>query len=336
MGGSPPNCELTTSRRTRFLVGLFSLWALVLASCGREGGPGPDRSAPPTIAPRSSDVVRLGYANEPPTLDPLGVGGGSAATRDILRPVLPALFTVDASLKPKPELAAAWPKASEIDFDPFTVTVRLKDASWSDGRPITSKDVRFSWTKLRDGPTGYRYRFLRDVSTPSDRTVVLEFDRPVRRWWSLFSVDDMVLPAHAYDETWSEEGPTVSGGPFAVDEWTEGLQVKLVRNERFWGDAAPLAGIDVMFVPDDESRLQLLERGDLDVVFSEGDVNIGRRAKARDLEPKRGPLDGSGGASNAFGPTWWELDLDPGQLKKPVALAIVAGTHPTLAAEIFE
>ena len=249
--------------------------------------------------------------------------------------MLPSLFALDASLHPKPELVAAWPKAADITFDPFTVRLTLRRATWSDGKPITASDVRFSWERLRGGPTGYRYDALTDVKVIDARRLELRFDRVLRRWWSLFSIDDMVLPAHAYGDAWNR-APTVSGGPFVFEEWTAGLQVRMKRNERYWGAPAPLAGLDVVFVPDDETRFQLMERGELDAMFSEGESNLGRRARAHGYPPRTGALNGEAGATGAFGPTWWELDLEPARLTAPVARAVIEAVHPTLVAEILE
>ncbi len=301
---------------------------MIAASCNGD-------DAGPTPAPTpSADTLRLGYPSEPPTLDPLGVGGSSAATRDILRPVLPALFRLNDRLRPEPELAAAWPAEADVRLDPFTVTVRLREANWSDGRPITAEDVRFSWERLKGGPTGYRYRFLRDVVVVDQRTFKLHFDRRVRRWWSLFSLDDMVLPAHAYSDEWAER-PTVSGGPYSVREWTEGLKVSLVRNESYWGQKAVLAGIDVLFVPSDETRFQLMDRGELDAFVSDADINIGRRARARGYVPTDGALDGKKAATGAWGPSWWELDLRT-DVGTGVKSGIVEAVDPALIAEILE
>ncbi|MGH2759251.1 MAG: ABC transporter substrate-binding protein [Actinomycetota bacterium] len=298
------------------------------ASCNADNA-GPT----PTPAP-SDDVVRFGYPSEPPTLDPLANGGASAATRDILRPVLPALFRLDERLRPEPELVAAWPTESEFGREPFSVSLRLRRASWSDGKPITSTDVRFSFERLSQGPTGYRYRRLRDVEATGARSFTLHFDRPVRRWWSLFSLDDMVLPAHAYSTSWAER-PTVSGGPFAVAEWTQGLRIRLVRNDSYWGAKAVAARIDVLFVPDEETRFQLLDRRELDAFFSEGDINIGRRARARGYLRTDGPLDGAKTASGFWGPTWWELAV-ASDVGAGVAGALIEMVDPDLVAEILE
>jgi hypothetical protein len=282
----------------------------------------------------SGDVLRFGYPSEPPTLDPLATGGGSSSTRDILRPVLPALFRLNADLRPEPELVARWPRAADIALDPFSVTLRLRTAAWSDGRPIAAEDVRFSLEKLKAGPTGYRYRFLREIEVRGPRVLTMHFDRPVRRWWALFSLDDMVLPSHAYSPAWAQR-PTVSGGPYSVAEWTDGLRVRLVRNESYWGPKPVLAGIDVVFVPNDETRFQLLERGELDAFFSEGDVNIGRRSRARGYLRVNGALSGAKAASGVWGPTWWELDLKQ-DLGAGVTQAVVEATDPSLVAEILE
>lgn len=264
----------------------------------------------------------MGYPSEPPTLDPLVDGGAASTTRDILRPMLPALFSLDEDLKPVEELAA-WPQTDDITFDPFTVRLTLRDARWSDSRPVTGEDVAFSFDKLKQGPTGHRYEVLREVRVVSPQRIELEFKQIVRRWWALFSVDDMILPAHAYSSEW-DDGPTVTSGPMRFDGWTKGLEVRMRADTSHY--AAPkLGGVDVVFVPDDETRLELLERGELDLLFAEGEVNIGRRATARGFEPQ-----------GVFGPTWYELEIDAGDVGANVAAAIVEAIHPTLAAEIFE
>ncbi len=294
--------------------------------------------APPTPGPAPEGTIRVGYPTEPPTLDPVAVGGGSAATRDLLRPVLPALFRLGDDLRPEPELAAAWPVPEEITFDPFSVRLRLRTARWSDGTPITAEDVRFSWERLREGPTGARYRPLSDVEVAGPRELRLVFDRPVRRWWALFSVDDMVLPAHAYDEGWGTGGPTVAGGPFAFEGRVPGLSVRLRRNDAYWGEPAAAAAVEVVVVPDDETRLNLVERGELDVAFAEGEANWGYRAAVRGLEIVDGAVAAGGGTSGAWASGWWELAMHPDRVRErpAVAGALALAVERDLAAEILE
>lgn len=249
--------------------------------------------------------------------------------------MLPGLFALDAHLRPRPELAAGWPGKRDVTTNPFTVTLHLRRAVWSDHRAITSADVRFSWQMLRSGPNGYRYRYLTDVQTPGPRTVRLRFEHPLRRWWALFSLDDMVLPAHAYSAAW-RDGPTVSGGPFVFAGWTRGLKISLRRNPAYFGEKAHVSSIDVEFVPEDETRLKLLQRGELDAFFSPGDANMGRRAAAFGFPRAAEALDGGPATSGAWASAWWELDVDPARTGSEVAAAIGEAVDPALAAEIFE
>ncbi|HVL81172.1 MAG TPA: ABC transporter substrate-binding protein, partial [Actinomycetota bacterium] len=269
------------------------------------------------------------------TLDPIAPSGGSHATRDILRPVLPALFALDAELRPQPELAAAWPGPDDIRLDPLSVDLELREAAWSDGTPITAADVRFSWERLREGPTGARYRPLRDVEVTGPRTLTLRFDRRVRRWWSLFSIDDMVLPAHAYGPGW-ENGPTVSAGPFSFEGWERGLSVRLRRNDAHWGTKASAEAIDVTFVEDDETRIVLTERSELDVAWFEGDSNVGARAAARGFEPTDGPALGGRVVAGAWAPAWWELSWDPDRVPRELARGLSAAVDRKLTPELLE
>lgn len=314
--------------------------ALVLAVAIAAGGCTTKRTVAPTprpVGPAPEGTVRFGYPVEPPTLNPVSVAGASAATRDVLRPLLPALFRLDETLTPQPDLAAAWPSAREITLDPFTVDIRLRTATWSDGAPITAADVRFSWERLRDGPTGERYRFLTNVRVASPRRLQLVFDRPVRRWWALFSIDDMVLPAHAFGDgtAWDRTVP-VSGGAFVMEGWTEGLAIRLRRRDDYWGSPAGVAAIEIVFVGDDEFRLELTGRGELDAFFAQGEGNIGARAGARGWPVVDGALDGAAGTSGAWGPAWLELQLARDRIPEPVAKAIGTALDRTLAVELFD
>jgi len=313
----------------RIRIVVVALW-LLAAACPSSEPARPDPSPPAGPAP--AGTIRFGYPAEPPTLDPIAQGGASAATRDLLRPILPSLFALDSGLRPVGDLAESWAVSEDA------VRITLRDAAWSDGTPVSASDVRFSWEHLRDGPTGLRYRPLRDVDVIGPKEFRLVFDEPVRRWWSLFSIDDFVLPAHAYDTDW-RNGPTVGAGPFVFDGWTRGLSVRLVRNDAYSGEPAGAEAIEVLFVPDDETRLQLLERGELDVVYAAGEANFGARAQARGFEPTTGEADGGPALSGSWGPTWWELDLNAAKLGDAagsVARAVATGLDRTLVAELLE
>jgi ABC-type transport system substrate-binding protein len=72
--------------------------------------------------------------------------------------------------------------------DDFTqLTIKLnKDAAWSDGEPLTSKDVLFTFNgQLTNDKLPYHSsfdQFVKDMSAPDDQTVIVNFKMPAPRF----------------------------------------------------------------------------------------------------------------------------------------------------------
>lgn len=259
--------------------GIAALLTLVLfgSACtdGERPGPGPvpDEDRPP---PRG--VVRMGYPEEPPSLDPRRATAPAAT--DILRAVLPSFFLVTPALKYRPYLLAGEPRVA-VEGDRMVVTFRIREeASWTDGRPITVNDVAFTSRTMSDANVPHTLRFgfdrvvrVEEISPNSGRLVL---SPPFAAWRDLFSAGRFVLPAHARDEDWSE-GPPVAGGPFRIRRWTRGRAVELAANRDFFGPSPLLEGIEVTFVPDATTAVQLLRTGLLDAVAPMLGISWSRR-----------------------------------------------------------
>jgi peptide/nickel transport system substrate-binding protein len=108
-----------------------------------------------------------------------------------------------------------------------TVTITLKPYAWSDGKPVTSRDVEFWIDMLRYNPTGYGPyvpgTFPDDVQSadyPNATTVVLHLNQAYNpTWftnWALALITPM--PQHAWDKT------SASGAVGNYDETKSGAQ----------------------------------------------------------------------------------------------------------------
>ena len=71
------------------------------------------------------------------------------------------------------------------DFTQLTIKLN-KDAAWSDGEPLTSKDVVFTFLgQLNNDKLPYHssfQQFVKDVSAPDDQTVIVNFSIPAPRF----------------------------------------------------------------------------------------------------------------------------------------------------------
>src|ERR687894_365423 len=143
-------------------------------------------------------------------------------------------------LSPTPGIAESW----EVSPDKKTVTFKLVEgAEWSDGEPITSRDVKYSLDVLGGEGlifSGYTSN-VTEIETPDDQTVVIHTSQPDARIVGGLFV--YIIPEHVYGRTpvkeltrsFQPELPLVGSGPFIVTEFRRGRIVRMERNPRFSG-----------------------------------------------------------------------------------------------------
>lgn len=269
----PPRSGSARSRR--LAAAALALPALLTACPADDPEPSPERRS-------SAAAVRVAYPDEPPTLNP--VTDPSPAARDLLRPLLPSFFRITPDLRYEPSLLSAEPEVVPAG-DHTEVRFRIRgDAAWSDGTPVTVEDVVFTWRVMTDpdvdawDPTGFDRLVDVVADEPKAGRLVLEGRWP--GWRDLFAAGRFVLPAHLgrLDAAggW-DRGPPVSSGPYRLEGWTPGHSITMVADPGYWGLQPAVERLEVLFVPDPTTALQLLQRGEVDVVAPMAGVSWRRR-----------------------------------------------------------
>lgn len=127
----------------------------------------------------------------------------------------------------------------------FTFSI-VRNATWSDGTPLTARDVAFTFNYYRDGennPYGSGMRYgLFAAYAPTDYTAVIEFN--TESYWHSSHFTVPILPKHVFQDTdpdeWKSWDPQarssewVTSGPFFVDEYVEGLFMELLNNQWYF------------------------------------------------------------------------------------------------------
>ena len=119
-------------------------------------------------------------------------------------------------------------------------------ARFSDGQPVTSEDVLFSWALLRDhGRPNHRqyYSKVAKAEAPDPLTVRFEFAAAGDRELPLILGLMPVLAKHAVDVATFEETTMtapVGSGPYRVTAVKPGASVTLTRNPDYWGRDLPV------------------------------------------------------------------------------------------------
>ena len=122
----------------RLRLSLFALGVLVAVvlapACGRREAP-----APPAA------TISRHLAGDPPTLDPITMNEEESAR--VIAMMFRPLISIDKELKLVPGLAKSW----SVSDDGLVYEFHLDPAAtWEDGKPVTSDDVRFTIERIHD------------------------------------------------------------------------------------------------------------------------------------------------------------------------------------------
>lgn len=279
---------------------------VLLAACSAPPAPAPRSSGVPTDGGTPSPVqprgqVRVAYAQVPSGW--VVAGGDDPAATDLAALWGLPLYRIGPAGHLRPALVAG---AEVATRDGRTVVdLQLRPGRWSDGRPVVAGDVVATLRRLRDGPRAAELAPLKAMSAPGPHRVRLRFDRPYARWPFLLADTGGVLPAHVLERSGlgAYEGDIpVTGGWFRLREQEPGRHATFVAHTD--GPLGPpgLERLSVLFVPDYETALGLLEDGEVEVTLGH---------LAPNPEGRAGRIEGvTGGAP--LGGTWvgiaWRRD----------------------------
>ncbi|MEV5199639.1 ABC transporter family substrate-binding protein [Streptomyces sp. NPDC053720] len=270
-----------TARKRRSLALLTTgvLTLPVLAGCSSDDG-ATGATAPQDIAVAGRNLVAEGgtvnWAVDalPTTLNAFQADADATTTR-ITGALLPTLFPLDA--KGRPQLNPDYLESAKVvESEPRQVVLyRLnQQAVWSDGREMGAPDFVAQWRALSGNDSAFwtarnaGYERIEKIERGADDLEVrVTFAKPYADWRSLFS------PLYPKDVTGSPDAFNdgarttlkATSGPFrlrGVDK-AKG-EVTLVRNPRWWGNAAKLDSLVFRAVAA-EDRTGALAAGRIDV-----------------------------------------------------------------------
>lgn len=262
-------------RKSMLIIGLLVL-ILALAGCVAPAPTGTTTpaDAPAAEQPAASDSggqVVLIIPEEPATLNQyLAV---AAIVRQVADATTAGLTTVDENGDFQPILAAELPTLANggVSEDFLTITWKLRpDLKWSDGTPLTSDDIKFTWEAVSNPESGavlsVGFETIDSIDTPDAQTAVVHYNTVNQAYLMQFAFG--IMPRHATGDpaamsTWEWNRAPVTAGPFVVSNWESGSSITMDRNPHYYLEGQPyLDRLIFQVVPDASAQMAMMIQGE--------------------------------------------------------------------------
>ncbi|AQS53915.1 Dipeptide-binding protein DppE [Jeotgalibaca dankookensis] len=275
-----------------------SLAALtLLAACGTDSGndsadanSNMDSATTGTNGDKTLDVQ---FDVEVASMDPqIGTDGASF---EVISSIIEGLYQLDSSGDPVLGMA----ESAEMSEDGLTYTFKLRDASWTNGDPVTADDFVYAWRRLADPDTGSEYAYIMGiagvenagdvidgtadpdqlgVTALDDKTLEVKLSNPVPYFESLMAFISFFPMNQAFMEEVGDDYGTsadtlIANGAFKVEAYEPlTTSIKLVKNEDYY-DAENVAidALNFQVIKDSQQTMLSYQNGDIDVVALAGE-----------------------------------------------------------------
>lgn len=170
---------------------------------------------------------------------------------------------------PTKGLAESWKSTQGGKTWTFTLQ---KGLQWSDGKPLTSKDVQWTYQQMMKSPTlatanGNLIENFKTVEAPDARTVVIHLKTPQA---PVPGAEIPVLPEHVWSKVNAAKYPNnknvVGSGPFVLSSYKPNQSITLRANPKFWRGKPKISGLQYTYYTNSDAQVQALKSGEVDFV----------------------------------------------------------------------
>ncbi|WBL15954.1 glutathione ABC transporter substrate-binding protein [Sutcliffiella sp. NC1] len=245
---------------------LFTALVLALAACNSDSN---------TNTSGSNENKEGGHfvyvtASDAPTLDPHGMND-TASTH--------ATTQIFERLTDYNEDGTVYGVLAE-EFTPLDDTTwefKLRQGvTFQDGTDFTADAVKMSLDRLLDpelaSPKAVLLNMIEEVIVEDEFTVIIKTAGPFAPLPAHLAHNAGSIVAPSAIEEEKNGGKTVDEnpigtGPFLLDEWNRGSEIKLKRNENYWGNVPTIETMSFTVVPEQSTRMAMLESGEANVAL---------------------------------------------------------------------
>lgn len=275
---------MDASKRLRWLFPLLVILVMLFVSAcsgGSNGGNKPPKEnngnvqAPggeekPPAEGGGQDLV-VAWLSDPPSMDPHM--STDQQTSVMTTHIYDTLVQHDKDLNIQPGLAESWKAVDDVTWE-FKLRQGLK---FTDGSAFNAEVVKANIDRMLDpevaSPRAALVDMIKEVKVIDEHTVQIITAYPFSPLLAHLAHSGVgMVSAEAIKQDYEKvkagekAGSYLSQNPagtgvFKLDNWNPGQEVKLVRNDDYWGEKAKLDSVTFKVVSEDGTRIAELETG---------------------------------------------------------------------------
>ena len=184
--------------------------------------------------------------------------------------IFDALTRLNGKGELEPSLATKWEPDPK---DKRRWVFYLRDAEWSDGKPFTAEDVKFTFDYIADSKTKSavitRVSSVDAVEIVDKKTVAIINKSTGDPIMPRRSTEILIQPKHYIgDPAFGDQAQAtkpIGTGAYLVDEYARDSRIKLKLNPNSWRGTKGVDAANILVLRDNQTRLAAFESADLDI-----------------------------------------------------------------------
>lgn len=253
---------------------IMAACVVMTAGCGgnasTQTAESTDTQTVSSIADR--DTLNIVLADEIVSLDP--AYSYDNLTNQVVNQITQGLLYFDYSGQLQPQLCSSW---EAVDSTTYVYQIR-DDVCFSDGSPMTMEDVLFSLNRHMDEDVAsylaWMYANVDSIEQTGDWEITVHLSVPDAAWQYAFATTaGHIISKEYYEENAEQFGQpgvgVIGTGPYVLDSWTTGSEIKLTYNENYWDkeNVPQFKNIDFKIITDANTQATTLASGQADYMF---------------------------------------------------------------------
>lgn len=189
-----------------------------------------------------------------------------------------------------PGIAESWDISP--DGKVYTFHIR-KNMKFSDGEKLDAHAVKANFDAIMENKNRHTWLELMSLMTnyeaTDDNTFVITLSKPYYPLLTELGVTRpfaMISPKAMKDGKHTKDGVDayIGSGPYKLTEVVTDKYAVFEANENYWGEAPKIKKVVVKVIPDNQTRILALEKGEIDMIFGKNMVDADAIRKFKEMK----------------------------------------------------